>query len=265
MSGLSARAFGAAQHQLIRILAYYLIEIADRLHLLDAQSSKNAIIEDACDQWKQMAAFGWRETPVPESQRHATPASAIWHDIVGSMDFMADQSFNAFLPLDQDFSPYVDETLYDFAMEDPVAEYRQVGITKGFLHDHRRRFSYLLSWPNTCTFVTNNSLPAMIKAYEAQGIHYRRYQIIGEAWERHDNMSQLDLPSHPPPHNAGFSRTSSLHNSCHPCHSLIDTDGSCKQCILVGSLLPYAQGANDLEAPYFLARSSTPHVVSMQA
>ena len=98
-----------------------MIEIVDRLHLLDVKLSKNAIIEDAYDQWKQMEAFGW---------------------------FVADLSWDPF------FS---------------VAEYRQEGITKCFLHANRRGSSYVLSWPNTCTFVTDNSLPAMVKAYEARG------------------------------------------------------------------------------------------------
>ena len=98
-----------------------MIEILDRLHLLDAQSSKNAIIEDAHDQWKQMAAFGW---------------------------FVADLSWDPFFP---------------------VAGYGREGIKKAFLHDHRRESSYLLSWPNTCTFVRDNSLPAMIEACEAPG------------------------------------------------------------------------------------------------
>ena len=265
MSRLSTRAFGAAQYQLIRILTHYMIEIADRLHLLDAQSSKNAIIEDAYDQWKQMAAFGWRETYEQENQRYAPPASAAGHDVVESMDFVADRSLIPFFLLDQDLGLHMDETLYNFVGQDPVAEYRQEGITKGFLHDHRRQSSYVLSWPNTCTFVTNNSLPAIIEAYEAQRDRYRRYQTTGGAWEHDDNMSQLDLISHPPPHNAGFSRTSSLHVSCNACHGLLDADGSCEQCRSVGILLPYAQGANDPEAPCFVARSSTPHVISMQA
>ena len=160
-----------------------MIEIADRVHLLDAQSSKNAIMEDAYDQWKRMAAFEWRETYEKESQRYTPPASAAWYDIVGSMEFVADQSSNPFSSLDQDLGAPVDETLYDFVWETPVAEYRQEGITKGLLHDHRRRASYVLSWPNNCTFVTNNSLPAIIEAYEAQTDRYRQYQITGGAWE----------------------------------------------------------------------------------
>ena len=36
-----------------------MIKIVDRLRLLDARSAKNAIIQDAYAQWKQMAAFGW--------------------------------------------------------------------------------------------------------------------------------------------------------------------------------------------------------------
>ena len=233
-----------------------MIEIADSLHLLGAQSSKNAIIEDAYDQWKQMAAFGWRETCEPESQRD---------DIVGSMEFVSDQTFNPFLPLDQDLGRHIDEMLYGFVGNDPVAGYLQQDITKGILHDHRRRSSYVLSWPSTCTFVTNNSLPAMITAYEARLDYYKRYQITGGACEHDDKMSQLDLPSHPPPHNAGSSRKSSLPASCNACHSLLDADGICEQCTSVGTLLLYAQGANGSEAPCFWECSSTPHVVSMQA
>ena len=92
----------------------------------------------------------------------------------------------------------------------------------------------------------------MIEAYEAQRDRYQRYQIAGGAWQHDGNMSQLDLPSHPPPHNSGFSRTSSLHASCNACHGLLDTDGSCEQCISLDTLLLYTQGA-------------TPHVISMQA
>ena len=265
MSRLSTRAFVAAQQQLIRILTHYMIEIADRVHLLDAQSSKNAILEDASEQWKQMAAFGWRDTDQQEGQRYAPPASADQHEIVGSMGFVADLPLNPFFLGDQDLGPHRYETPYDFVGEDPVAEYRQEGITKGFLHDHRRRSSYVLSWPNTCTFVTNHSLPAMIEAYEAQRDRYQRYQRTGGAWQHDDNMNPLDLPSHPPQHNSGYSRTSSLHAGCNACHGLLDTDGSCEQCISVGTLLLYAEGANDFEAPCLVARSNTPHVVSMQA
>ena len=95
-----------------------MVEIVDRLHLLDARSAKNAIIQDAYAQWKQMAAFGW---------------------------FLADQSW------------------------DPPFLVNQDRITKAFLHDHRRGSSYLLLWPDTCTFVTDNSLSAMIEACEAPG------------------------------------------------------------------------------------------------
>ena len=232
-----------------------MIEIADRLHLLDAQSSKLAIIEDANNQWKQKAAFGW----------NAPTASAARHDVSASREFVDDQSFNHFFLLDQDLGQHVDETLYDFVRNDPVARYFPAGITKGFLHDNRRRCSYVLSWPNTCTFVTNNSLPAIIKVYEAQSGLYQRYQKRGGAWESDDDMCQLDLPSYSPPHNAGGSRTSSLHASCDACHSLLNAHGSCEQCILVGSQLLYTQSANDFEAPFFVARFSTPHVVSMQA
>ncbi len=242
-----------------------MVEIADRVHLLGAQSSRNAIIEDAYDQWKQMAAFGWRETYEQESPRYASPASAVQHDIVGSMGFVANLSLSPFFLLDQDLGPHVDETPYNIVEKDQVAEYRQEDITKGFLHDHRRRSSYLLSWPNNCTFVTNNSLPAMIEAYEAQRDNYQRYQITGGAWEHNDNLNQLDFTSHPPPHNAEFSGKSFLHASCNACQGLLDIDGSCAQCISLDTLLLYAQGANDFEAPCFMARSSTPHVVSMQA
>ena len=229
-----------------------MIEIADRVHLLDARSPKTAIIEDASHQWKQMAVFGWRDTSEQESQRYAPPAFADQHDIVGSMGFVADLSSKSVPLVDQDLGLHIDETPYDFMGRDPVAEYRQEGIAKVFLHDHRRRSSYVLSWPNTCTFVTNNSLPAMIEAYEAQRDRYQQYQVTGGAWQQNYKMSQLDIPSHPPPHNPGFSRTSSLHASCNACHGLLDTDGSCEQCISVDTLLLYTQGA-------------TPHVISMQA
>ena len=233
-----------------------MVDIADRLNLLDAQSSKNAIIEDAQDQWKQMAAFDWRCAP---------PASAALHNIVGSMEFVADQSLNLFFPLDQDPGRYVDEMLYDPLGNDQLAGYFQEDITKALLHDHRRGSSYVLSWPNNCTFVANNSLPAMIEAYEARRDRYRRYQITGGAWEQDDTMSQLDLPSHPPPQNAGSSRKPSLPTSCNACHSLIYADGSCEQCMSVDTLLLYAHGAHGSEAPRLLALSSTPHAVSIQA
>ena len=255
MSRLSTDTFRAAQHQLIRILTYYMIEIADRLDLLDAQSSKHVIIEDANNQWKPKAAFMW----------NAPTASAARHHFSGSMEFVGDQSFNHFFLLDQDFGRHLDETPYDFVRNDPVAGYLPQGITKGFLHDHRRRSSYVLSWPNTCTFMTNNSLPAIIKAYEAQSGLYQRYQKRGGAWESDDDMCQLDLPSYSPAHIAGCSRTSSLDASCDACHSLLNAHGTCEQCILVGSQLLYTQGAIDFEAPFFAARFSTPHVVSMQA
>ena len=258
MPRLSTRAFAAAQQQLTRILAHYMVEIADRVHLLGARSSRSAIIEDAYDQWKRMAAFGWRETYGQESPRSASPASSARHGNVGSTGFVADRSLNPFFFLDQDLGPGVDETPYNFVGKDQVAGYRQKDITNGVLHDHRRRCSYLLSWPNNCTFVTNNSLPAMVEAYEAQRDSYRRYQITDGAWEYDDNLNQLDFTSHPPPHDA------ILHASCNACHGLLDTDGSCEQCISLDTLLLFAQGANDFEAPCFIAGSSTPHVVSMQ-
>ena len=54
--------FWVERQHLSWILAYYMIEIADRVHLLDEESSKNAIIKDTYDQWMRMAAFRWRET-----------------------------------------------------------------------------------------------------------------------------------------------------------------------------------------------------------
>ena len=255
-SGLSTREFIAAQQQLIRILTHYMIEIADRVHLLDTQASRNAIIEDACDQWKRMAAFEWRETYEQENQIYAPPSFAAWHDIVVSTKFEADLSVDFLSFFEPDLGLYVDETLHNFAGTDSGAEYRQ-----GLLHDHGRGHSYVLSWPRTCTYVRDNSLPAMIEDYEA----YRWYQLTGGAREHDDNMSQLGLTSHSLPHNAGFPRTSSLYASCNACHSLLAADASCEQCASWGNPLLYAPGAKDLEASYVAARSSTPHVVSMQA
>ena len=238
-----------------------MIEIAERVHLLDTQSSKNAIIRNACNQWKHMAAFEWRETYEQENQIYAPPAFAAWHDFVVSTEFKADLSvdFLSFFELDPGL--YVDETLHNFARMDSGAEYRQESIAKGLLHDHGRGYSYVLSWPKTCTFVRDNSLPAMIEDYEA----YQWYQLTGGAREHDDNMSQFGLTSHPLPHDAGFPRTSSLYASCNSCHSLLAADGSCEQCALWGTPLLYAPGAKDLEAPYVVARSSIRHVVSMQA
>lgn len=237
-----------------------MIEIADRFRLLDAQSSKNVISEGVCDQWKPMAAFEWR-TYEHKTQLYAPLASAARHNIVGSTEFEADLPVDRFSFLNHDLGPNADEMDYSLVGMGSVVEHGQEGVTRGLLYDHSQRSSYLLSWPKTCTFVRDNSLPAMIEDYEA----YRWYQITGGGSEYDDGMSRLGLTSYPLPHPAGFPRTSSLYANCNACHNLLATDGICEQCALWGIPLLSAPGANDLEAPYVVARSSTPHIVSMQA
>ena len=74
-------------------------------------------------------------------------AQELWSQMAAFGWFVADLSWDPFLS---------------------VAQYGPEGVMKAFLHDHRQGSSYLLSWPKTCTFVRDNSLPAMIEEYAAR-------------------------------------------------------------------------------------------------
>lgn len=56
----SMRAFSDAQRQVIRTLAHYLVQIAERLHLFENDVARERLIEDARSQWHGRAMFEWK-------------------------------------------------------------------------------------------------------------------------------------------------------------------------------------------------------------
>lgn len=80
-SRVPQREFQQCQDQLVQVLAHRLVDLGDRLSVLEAGTSKRRLIQAARQQWNLPASFVWTDSIIPPAKKSSTETDTTNYEV----------------------------------------------------------------------------------------------------------------------------------------------------------------------------------------